>query len=80
MHISYIQTLMLVLSKVLKRMVAERFTPSPGDAPPGPDSALNKIRLRIPVSMALDSAISNTGVRTNIKSRNPDYAIPDSGL
>ena len=55
-------------------MVAERFTPSPGDAPPGPDSALNKTGLRIPGSMAPDSAISETGVRTN------ELKIPDSGL
>ena len=55
-------------------MVAERFTPSPGDAPQGPDSSesLNKTGLRILGSMAPDSAISNTGVRMNLKSWTPD--------
>ena len=44
-------------------MVAERVTPSPGDAPPGPDSAFNESGVRSPGSMAPDSAFNESGVR-----------------
>ena len=44
-------------------MVAERVTPSPGDAPPGPDSAFNEFGVRSPGSMAPDSAFNESGVR-----------------
>ena len=77
---------------VQKCMVAERVTPSPSDAPPGPDSAFNESGVRSPGSMAPDSAFNESGVRSpepgiygsglrDQQYRSPDeLKIPDSGL
>ena len=50
-------------------MVAERVTPSPGDAPPGSDSAFNESGVRSPGSMAPDSL--------NVRSPDPGIYCPD---
>ena len=60
-------------------MVAERVTPSPGDAPPGPDSAFNESGVQSPGSMAPDSAFNESGVRSP-GSMAPDSAFNESGV